>query len=162
MSMQWPWLVAKQYSNVTHLNKLHSSVQRAVDITQLTGKMKEAISCISVTTIHALQHMLKLLWHILNPPRSFVSWTGRCRVTLILIAFFFCPIMPLYLAHTAGCCVALWLMHPPRAPRSSEWTVAEPRGNLLGHSFFSVSPCCAEIFWRHWQRLWRIVSLYKL
>lgn len=89
-------------------------------------------------------------------------WTGWCRVTLILIAFaFFYPIVPLYLTHTAGCHVALWLMHPPRAPRSSKWAVAGPRGNLVGCSFLCFPLVVLTYFWGHWQRLWRIVKSCK-
>lgn len=51
-----------------------------------------------------------------------------------LLACLLYPIMPLCFTHTVGCRIALWLMHPPRAPRSSELTVAEAGGNLLGYN----------------------------
>lgn len=75
--------------------------------------------------------------------------------------FFFHPIVPLYLTHTAGCHVALWVMHPPRAPRSSKWAVAGPRGNLVGCSFLCFPLVVLTYFWGHWQRLWRIVKSCK-
>lgn len=130
MSMQWPWLVAKQYSNVTH----SSGLLWSANIHSAHRAMEEVISWIWVTTTHTSQQMLKLLWHILNPPRSFVSQARRCGVTLILIACLLYPITPLCFTHTVGCRIALWLMHPPRAPRSSELTVAEAGGNLLGYN----------------------------
>lgn len=51
-----------------------------------------------------------------------------------LLACLLYPITPLCFTHTVGCRIALWLMHPPRAPRSSELTVAEAGGNLLGYN----------------------------
>lgn len=53
-------------------------------------------------------------------------------MTLILIAFFR-PIVQLYLAHAAGCRVALLLMHPPRT-----LTAAEPRGSHGGQFLLVV------------------------
>lgn len=53
--------------------------------------------------------------------------------------------MPLHLALIAGCRVALLLMHPPRAPKNSKLTVAEPRGSFLGCNLFRFPSFCRDI-----------------
>lgn len=67
--------------------------------------------CMSQTaTLHASQILLKLSWHIFNPSRSFISWTGWCEGN----ADFNCFLTPshhghLFCTNTAECHVVSWL-----------------------------------------------------
>lgn len=101
--------------------------------------MREAISCTSVTTSH-----IEIIVIYFKSTKVICVMDGAVHGDTDFNCFFY-PIMPLYLAHTAGCRAALWLMHPPRAPRGSERAVAEPRGNLLGHSFLCFPSSCWHV-----------------
>lgn len=72
-----------------------------------------------------------------------MSWTGRCTVTLILIAFSIpsCPCILHTLLGVALLYDSCILQGRPEAARA----VAEPRGNLLGHSFCCFSSSCWHV-----------------
>lgn len=134
MSMQWPWFAGKQYSDVT---ALISPIYNSLD-----SKLYICDNCFLVhVKINLIYSKITKVICVMNRVVQ-----GDTDFNCFFFFLFSHPIVPLYLTHTAGCHVALWVMHPPRAPRSSKWAVAGPRGNLVGCSFLCFPPRRADIF----------------
>lgn len=140
MSVQWPWLVAKQSSNVTRSDQ------------------EDAVSCISGPTINASQHMLT---HFKSTKVIYVMG-GAVHGDTDFNCFFF-PSLSLSLPschcilHTLPGVVLLYDSCILQGrPQSSERTVSRASGATFTRTLVCFTPPPPR-----WQQRCRAVSLYN-